>query len=58
MLFPYKPVDCKIVSIELLVELFSTKFLLPLVLEKTNDSHHRKEDAEEIQEYSFVQVHE
>jgi hypothetical protein len=41
----------------LLVELFSTEFLLALVLKITNDSHHQKEDAKEIQEYTFVQVH-
>jgi hypothetical protein len=57
MLFPDKPVDSKVVGDKLLIELFRTKILLSLVLEITNDSHHQKEDAKKIQEYTFVQVH-
>jgi hypothetical protein len=57
MLFPDKPIDREVVGDELLIELFSAEFLLTLVLEITNDSHHQKEDAKKIQENTFVQVH-
>jgi len=54
MLFPDEPVDREVVSGQLLIELFSTKFLLTLVLKKTDDSQHQKEDAEKVKEYTFV----
>ena len=57
MLFTDKPVDCEVVGDQLLIELFSAELLLALVLEITNDNHHQKEDAEKIQEYTFVKVH-
>ena len=54
MLFTNKPVYREVVGAELLVKLFGTEFLLPLVLEKANNSQHQKENAKEIQEYPFV----
>jgi hypothetical protein len=54
MFFGDKFIDSKVIRGELLVELFSAEILFPLKLEKTDNSHHQKEDAKEIQEYPFV----
>ena len=54
MLFIDKPINREIVCCELLIELFGTKFFLPLILEKTDNSQHQEKDAKEIQKYAFV----
>jgi len=52
-----KPVDCKIIGGELLIELLGAKFFFALILKEADNDQHQQKGTEKIKEKPPVQSH-